>query len=89
VPELDSIVIDGHELGYNVEGYEYQTGCEVEEIMGSQFNKEWKIVLYLVKWKGYTEETDWTEELYENFNDNKLLKEFHARNLQAAKYKRL
>jgi hypothetical protein len=40
-----------HELGYGVEGYNYQTGYEWKEIMGSQFNKEWKKVLYLVKWK--------------------------------------
>jgi len=30
-----------------VEGYEYQTGYEVEDIMGSQFNKEQKKVLYI------------------------------------------
>jgi hypothetical protein len=72
-----------------VEGYEYQTGYEVEDIMGSQFNKEKKKVLYLVKWKGYPDETDWTEEPYENFNDKKLLREFHVRNPQAAKDKRL
>jgi len=83
------MVTDEHQLRYDVEGYEYQTGYEVEEIMGSQFNKECKKVLYLVKWKGYPEETDWTEELYENFDDKKLLKEFHMGNPQAAKDKRL
>jgi len=88
-PDLDAMVTDQPELGYNVEGYEYQTGYEVEEIMGSQFNKERKKVLYLVKWKGYPEETHWTEEPYENFDDKKLLREFHVGNPQVAKDKRL
>ena len=63
-----------------MDGYEYETGFEVEEIMGSQYSKERKRVLYLVKWKGYPEEADWTEELYENFDDNRLLKEYHRQN---------
>jgi hypothetical protein len=53
--------------------------------MGSQLNKKRKRVLYLVKWKRYSEETDWTDGLYENFNDKKLLREFHRPNPQAAK----
>jgi len=89
LPDLDAMVTDEHELGYEVEGYEYQTGYELEEIMGSQFNKVRKKVLYLVKWKGYPDETDWTKEPYENFDDNTLLKEFHTRNPQAAKDKRI
>jgi len=88
-PDLDAMVTDEHELGYDVEGYKYQTGYEVEQIMGSQFNQETKRVLYLVKWKGYPEETDWTEEPYENFNNRKFLREFHRRNPQAVKDKRL
>jgi len=87
--DLDAMVTEKHELGYDVKGYKYQTGYEVEEIMGSQFNKERKWVLYLVKWKGYPKETDWTEEPYENFDDKKLLREFYRRNPQAAKDKRL
>jgi hypothetical protein len=88
-PDLDAIVTNQHELRYDVEGYESQTGYEVDEIMGSQFNKEWKKVLYLVEWKGYPDETDWTEEPDENFDDKKLLKEFHVQNPKAAKDKRL
>jgi len=38
------MITNEHELGYDVEGYEYQTGYQVEGIMGSQFNKEWKKV---------------------------------------------
>jgi hypothetical protein len=57
--------------------------------MGSQFNKEWKKILYLVKWKGYPDETDWTEEPYENFDDKKLPRELNVRNPQAAKDQRL
>jgi hypothetical protein len=83
------MVTDKHELGYDVEGYEYQTGYKVEEIMGSQFNKEQKNVLYLVKWKGYPDKTDRAEEPYKNFDDKKLLKELHMRNPHSAKDKRI
>jgi hypothetical protein len=78
-----------HELGYGVEGYKYQIGYELKEIMDSQFNKEWKKVLYLVKWKRYPEQTDWTEEPYENFDKKELLREFHRWNPKAAKDERL
>jgi hypothetical protein len=76
-------------LGYDVNGYKYETGYKVEEIMGSQYSKERKLVLYLVKWKGYPEEADWTEEPYENFDDKRLLMENHRRNPQAAKDNRI
>jgi len=76
-------------LGYDVEGYDHQRGYEVEEVMGSQFNKEWKRVLYLVKWKGYPEVTDWILELDENFDNKQVLKEFHGLNPQGTKDKRL
>ena len=88
-PDLDTMVTDKQQLGCDVEGYEYQTRSEVEEIMGSQLNKKQKKVLYLLKWKEYPEETDWTEEPYENFDDKTLLKMFHMRNSLAAKDKRL
>jgi hypothetical protein len=51
-PDLDALVTDEHELGYDVERYKCQTGYEVEEIMGSQFNMKHKKVLHLVKWEG-------------------------------------
>jgi len=84
-PDLDALVTDEDQLGYDVEGYEYPIEYNPEQVMGSHFNKEWKKDLYLVKWKGYPEETDWTEEAYENFDNKKLLKEFHERNPQTAK----
>jgi len=85
--DLDATVTDEHSLWCDVAGYEYQTGYEVEDIMGSQLNRERKKDLYLVKSKGYPDETDWTEEPYEYFDDKKLLKEFHLHNPQAAKDK--
>jgi hypothetical protein len=85
-PELAS---EQNELGYDVDGYQFETGYEVEEIMGSQYSKERNRVLYLVKWKGYPDEADWTEEPYENFEDKGLLKEYHKRNPQAAKDNRI
>jgi hypothetical protein len=38
--------------------YEYKTGYEVEKIIGHQYNKKHKWVLYLVKWIGYLEIMD-------------------------------
>jgi hypothetical protein len=52
--------------------------------MGSQFNKEQKKVLYVVKWTGYPQETEWTEEPYVNWDEKEQLREFHMRNPQAA-----
>jgi hypothetical protein len=43
-PELVS-ASQQNELGYNLDGYEYKTVDEVEEIMGSQYCKEWNQVL--------------------------------------------
>jgi len=60
----------------------------VEEIIVSQFNKERKRVLHLVKSKGSPAETHWTEEPYENVDDETLLKELRVQNLLAAKDKR-
>ena len=45
--------------------------------------------MYLAKWKGYQEEADWTEEPYGNFDDKRLLTEYHRRNPQAAKNNRI
>jgi hypothetical protein len=53
--------------------------------MGSQYSKEQTQVLYLVKWKGYPNAADWTEEPHENFDDKRLLKEYHKRHPQGAK----
>jgi len=57
-PNLDAFVMYAYEMQDDFEGYEYLTGYAVEEIMGSQFNKEQKSLLYSVKWKGYPDETD-------------------------------
>jgi hypothetical protein len=35
-----------------VDGYNYETGYEVEEVMGRQYCEDQKQVLYLVKWQG-------------------------------------
>ena len=47
-----------HEVGYNVEGNQVLEDFEVEEIMGSHYNTERKKVLFLIKWKGYPEESE-------------------------------
>ena len=65
------------EVGYDVEGNQVLEDFEVEEIMGSHFNAEWKQVLYLIKWKGYLEESVWTEEHLEHL-PCALVHSFHA-----------
>jgi hypothetical protein len=70
-PELVS-ASEQIEFGYDIDYYEYETGHEVEEVMGSQYNKQWNLVLYQVKWKGYAVDADWGEEPFENFYDKTL-----------------
>ena len=47
-----------HEVGYNLEGNQVLENFEVEELIGSHYNSEQKKVLYLIKWKGYLEESE-------------------------------
>ena len=72
-----------HEVGYDVEGNQVLEDFEVEEIMGSHYNAERKKVLYLIKWKGYLEESEWTEEPLEHL-PRALVRSFHARHPGAA-----
>ena len=72
-----------HKVGYDVEGNQVLEDFEVEEIMGSHYNTEWKKVLYLIKWKGYLEESEWTEEPLEHL-PRALVRSFHARHPGAA-----
>ena len=68
-----------HKVGYNVEGNQVLADFEVEEIMGSRYNAEGNKVLYLIKWKGYPEESEWTEEPLEHL-PRSLVRSFHAYN---------
>ena len=72
-----------HEVGYDVDGNQVLEDFEVEEIMGSHYNAERKNVLYLIKWKGYLEESEWTEEPLEHL-PRALVRSFHARHPGAA-----
>ena len=67
-----------HEVGYDVEGNQVLEDFKVEEIMESHYNAEWKKVLYLIKWKGYLEESKWTEEPLEHL-PHALVRTFPAR----------
>ena len=51
---------------------------EVEEIMEFDYNAERKKVLYLIKLKGYLEESEWTEEPLEHL-PRALVRTFHTR----------
>ena len=83
----DSGYVDGlgvtHEVGFDVEGNQVLEDYEVEEIMGFHYNAERKKVLYLIKWKGYLEESEWTEEPLEHL-PRALVRSFHARHPGAA-----
>jgi hypothetical protein len=70
-----------------VEGEEY----DVEEIMASSWDKADRRVKYLVKWLGYPDRKDWTEEPFENFSEgsHELLRDFHRQNPAAPKDYRL
>ena len=72
-----------HEVGCVVEGNQVLEDFEVEEIMGSHYNAERKKVLYLIKWNGYLEESEWTEEPLEQL-PRALVHSFHARHPVAA-----
>ena len=66
-----------------MEGNQVLEDYEVEEIMGCHYNAERKKVLYLIKWKGYLEESEWTEEPLEHLR-RALVLSFHARHPGAA-----
>ena len=72
-----------HEVGYDVEGNQVLEDFEVDEILGSYYNTERKKVLYLIKWKGYEEESEWTEEPLEHL-PRALVRSFHTRHPAAA-----
>ena len=51
--------------------------------MGSHYNAERKKVFYFIKWKGYPEESEWTEEPLEHL-PRALVRSFHTRHPRAA-----
>ena len=66
-----------HEVRYDVDGQRVYGGFfNVDEIMGSQYNT--KKVLYLIKWEGYPDESEWTEKPLGHL-PRKLVEEFHKR----------
>ena len=78
-----------HEIGYDVDGQRvYEVIFNVDEIMGSQYSTNKKKVLYLIKWEGYPEESEWTEEPLQHL-PRALVREFHGRLSGAAMDARL
>jgi hypothetical protein len=73
-----------HEVGYDVDGAQVLEGFEVEEIMGSQFSTDSDRVLYLVKWVGYPEKSEWTEEPLDHL-PRAMVRAFHKRHPTAPK----
>src|ERR1700712_2354959 len=73
-----------HEVGYDVDGAQVLEGFEVEEIMGSQFSTDSDRVLYLVRWVGYPEKSEWTEEPLDHL-PRAMVKAFHKRHPSAPK----
>ena len=72
-----------HKVGYDVDGQQVLDDFEVEEIMGSEYSTCRKKVLYLIKWKGYPEQSEWTEEPLEHL-PRALVREFHKRHPEGA-----
>ena len=71
-----------------MEGNQVLEDLEEEEIMGSYYNAVGNKVLYLIKWKGYPEESEWTEEPLEH-SPPALVHAFHASHSGAAMDARL
>ena len=74
-----------HEVasGYDVDVQQVLEDFEVEEIMGSEYSTGRKKVLYLIKWTGYPEQSEWTQEPLEHL-PRALVREFHQRHPAAA-----
>ena len=66
-----------------MEGNQVLNDFEVEDIIGSHYNAEQKKVLYLIKWKGYLQESEWTEEPLEHL-PRSLVRSFHVHHPAAA-----
>ena len=63
---------------------------KVEEIMGSSYDKHSRRVFYLVRWTGYSNKEDWTEEPLEHFDEAmETVRAFHKKNPSAAKDPRI
>ena len=72
-----------HEVGYDEDGQQLLEDFEVDEIMGSENSTGRKKILYLIKWKGYPEQSEWTAEPLEPL-PRALVQEFHKRHPEAA-----
>ena len=66
-----------------MDGQQILEDCEVEEIMESEYSTRQKKVLYLIKWTGNPEQSEWTEEHLEHL-PKAFVRKFHKRNPEAA-----
>ena len=71
-----------YEVGYNVDGQQVPKDFEVEEILGSEYSTVRKKVLYLIKWKVYPVQSEWTAEPLEHL-PRALVRKFHTRHPEA------
>ena len=65
-----------HKVRYNVAGQHVLEDFEVKEIMGSVYSTGREKVLYIIKWSGYPEQSERTEELLAHL-PRVLVREFH------------
>ena len=72
-----------YEVGYDMEGQQDLEDLEVEEIIRSKYSSGRMNVLYLIKWQGYPEQSEWTEQPLEHL-PMALVQEFHKRHPEAA-----
>ena len=66
-----------HEVGDDVDRQQVLEYFEEEEIMRSEYRTGRKKVLYIIKWKGYPEQSKWTEEPLKHL-PRALVREFHT-----------
>ena len=72
-----------HEVGYDVDCQQVLEDFAVEEIMGYEYSTGRKKVQYLIKWTGYPEQSEWTEETLVHMPRGRV-QEFHKRHPEAA-----
>ena len=81
-PDPQRVLEEADEMDIDVEEGQW----EIEEIMGSSYDKDGN-VKYLTKWVGFPEEENWTEEPWEHFvgSGEGMIKAFHKKHRNAAR----
>jgi len=81
-PDPESVRTEADEMDVDVEEGQW----EIDEIMGSSYDQD-SNVKYLMKWVGFPEEENWTEEPLEHFlgSGEGMIRAFHRKHPNAGK----